>query len=267
MKKLLFALLFGFVATTASAGTIDYLSTNTDPSTVQISDELIGNNVQSTRLYALFNDFFQLTGDAAYTSSNELYADRGLKGNIQHFTASEGAKMVSSFKSAGFASSLNFVDQSGNLLLNDDGTPVYSNYAAAGEDQRFKEDLVDFPVVGEYSLQLDVWNPYEANGTHDLLYSNYALNPDGMINMLAIDVTDLIQAMYPDMVIDTAYLFTFEDRPSGGSYLDYDYQDYAFIAINVKPTLTPEPATAALFGLALLGLPFARKLRRRNEIK
>jgi hypothetical protein len=93
---------------------------------------------------------------------------------------------------------------------------------------------------------------------------------DEIQHLIVFDVTDLIQQRSGYENIETAFLFAFEDlalSQEHREYLDFDYQDFAFILTNVKANVdvvTPEPATALIVSImGACALPF---LKRRKKI-
>jgi hypothetical protein len=93
---------------------------------------------------------------------------------------------------------------------------------------------------------------------------------DEIQHLIAFDVTNLIQQRSGYENVESAFLFAFEDlalSPEHREYLDFDYQDFAFILTNVKANVdvvTPEPATALIVSIiGACALPF---LKRRKKI-
>jgi len=93
--------------------------------------------------------------------------------------------------------------------------------------------------------------------------SNPEEDSDGIIHMVAIDITDLYNAKYGTNN-DSVFLFGWEDLHAmgadGGLPADWDYQDFVIIMTNVLPKdhTTPEPTTLLICGMGLCGLLAAR---------
>lgn len=235
----------------------DYASWNTDPNTLQINEGSLDNN----SLYKLFNEYFADYLETPYTSGDELYADRGVKDVVANWTVGEGARIESSFKSAMNGHTLSLIDQSGNTVYSHD-------FAQSQFDTMLGGEMIFLTEAGLYNFSLDTWYNSNTEITDSFSGADPTLNAGNVIHMVAFDVTDLVRAMYDDMDIESAYLFGWEDLPYDNWYADFDYQDLAYIMINVKPNVaaaTPEPATALILALgAAVGLPLWRRKFRGN---
>lgn len=88
------------------------------------------------------------------------------------------------------------------------------------------------------------------------------LNHDGLIHMIMLDLS-----WYYD---EPAFMVAFEDMYKGSIYgdSDWDFNDgiYVFRSVEAQTenggSAVPEPATAVIFGLGVVGLPLLRRLRK-----
>lgn len=222
-----------------------------------------------SNFYQLFNNYFAnelsaVYGDGfEYTSSMDLFEERGVQEVIPTWTVGEGGRIQASFKNAALDHDLNLYDANGNY--------VDSVYFKADTTSTSIENVNPIYLQeGSYSFVLDAYaqtNPW-LSYIEGVFYSDDpANNIDGMIHMIAFDVTDLARLMFSDDSITSAYLFGWEDV-SAFFNADFDYQDLAVMMINVipnAPSATPEPATALILGIGLIGGAFARKRFRKNR--
>ena len=230
---------------------------------VNISDaNMYADNVN---LYQLFNQYFaDQLGANTYASSNDLFNDRGVNPYTDWTTS--GSQLVGAFKVAALGHDMSMLDGYGNVvasLIHLSGTENLGQ--VGGITNLGGQSVVDIEDGLHVDFRLDAYNG------SSLLYS-WSSNPDenidGMVHMVAIDITDLYNAKY-GTVNDSVYMFGWEDLHLTGAgaplAADWDYQDFVAIMTNVKPNdnpVTPEPTTMLMFGMGMLALPFARRLRK-----
>lgn len=261
-------LLFAPVVTKADL--VDFATLNQDPWTLKINDLAFDPNtgVPTIQLYNLFNNYFGLTGDAAYTSSNDLYRDLGIKADISSWTALEGATYQAGFKSAGFQHELSLADkETGEKLTDASGNNLFDKMFPAGEGQySLVNDVTAVPVEGSLLWRLD--STYNGQVVNDPFFSTTDMNSDAIIHFVALDVTELMRIKLGDDSIVSAIMFGVEDNKVGAPYMDYDYNDLSFVVTNFVPVpaSTPEPASALIFGIGLVAIPFARRIYTKKNV-
>lgn len=228
---------------------------NTSASTLSIREST--NGVQDTMsLVALFNNYFSdELGLDTYGSNMDLYNARGVHEDVQTWNIGQDAQLISSFRNAGLGHAINIVDSAGQIQNQ------VLEQAGGGYDTVFKDlNAVDLGITGDYNFMLETTAGQE-------FYGDTSLNTDdGLVHMVALDVTDLVQEKLDNeaaargetaQTIDSAYLFGWEDLLWSHYHYDSDFQDIAYILVNVKPnttSTTPEPASALIFGFGALGL-------------
>ena len=246
---------------------------------VNINDT--NNFSDNINLYQLFNNYFadQLIGTSeVYTSSNDLYNARGVDPYTDWTT--NGSQMVGAFKVADLGHTMSMVDSSGNTiasLMHVGGTENIGAGFNGGITDLSGQVVTDIPDGLSVNFRLD------ADWCGDLKYS-WSSNPelndgslgtpgDNMVHMLAINITDLYNTKY-GTTNASVFMFAWEDlhrtADGGGSYADWDYQDFVAVMTNVlpnydlaeAPTATPEPSTMLVMGLGLAGLGFARRMKK-----
>ncbi len=234
-------------ASFAHADVVDYRLTNGSLDSLQISQSDTWDNKS---LATLFNTYFtEQLGGFEYGTSQELFDDRGVNVDVANWSVHEGAKIVSSFKNAAYGHTLSLVDSTGTTV---DST----TFASWTFQDNLGSETIFNMAAGEYNFTLETWLSGPSSVVETFYGSDPELNSDNLYHMVAFDVTDLIRIMFNDDSITSAYLFGWEDMTTNS---DWDYQDLAYVMINVVPNATPEPATALIFGLGALVLPFARR--------
>jgi PEP-CTERM putative exosortase interaction domain len=249
MKKTITAIIILTIAIFASNANAD----------ITISDA--NKNKDGNTLFQLFNSYF----DTTFTSSNELYNAHGVDSNTEWIT--NGTQLVGAFKVAALGHELTMVDQFNNTLAtiaNVNGTTnIHSANGITDLSGSMVADIADGQQVN--------FNLTTSGGANYTWSSDANQNKDGMVHMIALDVTDLYNAKYGTDNA-TVYMFGWEDLPKGHSYVDWDYQDFVVIMTNLNvPTMdssstnaTPEPATMLMIGLGFAGAGF---VARRNGKK
>lgn len=245
-----FLLLFCLAAPAAHA---DYFGVNISDAN-QYSD---GNT-----FFQLFNRYFeqQLDGNL-FENSNQVFSAYGVDPNTSWTT--QGSQLVGAFKVAAFSHELAMVDrQTGEsvaTITNVGGTQNISSPTGI-------TDLSGQQVVNiADGLNVD-FTLHAYMGAYDYLWSSDPTkNQDGMIHMIALDITDLYNEKY-GTENDSVYMFGWEDMMFGAG-ADGDYQDFVVIMTNLTATstTTPEPASLLIFGVGLAALPVVRKMRRRSK--
>ena len=254
-------LLITVVATTAKAD----LSL-TEKYGVDIVDKSSDGN--DLNLYNLFNNYFADQLTTGYTSSNDLFNARGVDPNATWTT--NKATLTAAFKVAAYDHALSVVLGettkciTDGFLTNNISNPTYG--------------LVDLTSTYDISDMTDAtWDLQvrtESGGTY-FVHSDSSLNPEGLIHMVAFDVTDIYNVktfgMDISKYVDNAYMFGWEDITGMGA--DRDFQDFVGIITNIKhssgdtsgSSTTPEPATLAMIALGLSVLPITRRFTKTNK--
>lgn len=219
-------------------------------------------------LYQLFNNYFseQLTStsEGLYSSSNDLFNARGLDPNSAWVT--NNSKIVGAFKVAGYEHNLSISDRNSSFSEkifsspSSDINPSNSKLSITDLSESSVNGLADGMIL---DFELEAKSPYRTE--NDYVWSSdptknsgmqgTGVEGDGMIHMIAIDITKLYNLKH-GTDHETVYMFGFEDMHftdgTGGWYsatADGDYQDFVVIMTNVNsvPTNVPEPATWMMF--------------------
>ncbi|MDR2761094.1 MAG: PEP-CTERM sorting domain-containing protein [Planctomycetaceae bacterium] len=216
-------------------------------------------------LYAMLNRHLGLTGDEAYSNSNDLFNERGIDPTTQWIT--NGSSLLHAFNMSIFGHQINVLDEASNELcrLYDQGI----NYVEGNVYDLADGINLDFMMLP--FLKPDSSNDDGVN--YNYIYPAWSSDPlenldSGNIHMIAIDVTDLYNAK-KNTAFESVYMFGWEDLSgdSSGSYgiADFDYNDMVIFMTNLTPTsATPEPASMLIF-LAGGGLVSALRLRRKKK--
>lgn len=254
MKKInVFALSALLVVTLATFARAELL---TEQYGVNISDAnpyKDGNN-----LYQLFNRYFsdQLGTEGLYTSSNALFNDRGVDPTTDWTTSH--SQMVGAFKVASLGHEFKMLGEDGNTvgsIMSVGGTT--NIYSSTGITDLSGSSVVNIADGLHLSFQLDAYNGSKMVYSWSSNVEENLVRPltkgDGMIHMIALDITDLYNAKY-NTSNNSVYMFGWEDlhltAAGGGSKSDWDYQDFVAIMTNLTPesvATTPEPATMLMF--------------------
>ncbi|MDR1479720.1 MAG: PEP-CTERM sorting domain-containing protein [Planctomycetaceae bacterium] len=223
----------------------------------------------SYNLYNVLNNYLSLEGSNAYSSSIDLFNERGI--NPATVWTTSGSSLLKAFNMSAFWHQLN--------VLTPEGEDICKLYDA-GE---FYEDgkvynlpdgvSLDFQLLpfwaNDYDSQLWAWYSDISKSSNPFPeYDGRILGPgDGEIHMLAFDITDLYNAKN-GTEFESVYMFGWEDLPGygyGNSMPDFDYNDVVIIMTNLAPeSATPEPATMLIL-LVGGGLVSARCLRRKEK--
>ena len=249
-------LLITAIATTAKADT-----SLTELYGVNIKDN--SSDGMNDNLYLLFNAYFQNELATGYTSSNELFNDRGVNPNATWTT--NNATLTAAFKVAAYDHALNVVlgettKSVTDFLTDNINNPTYG--------------LVDLTSTYDVSNMTDAtWDLQVRTDSGEIytVHSDSSLNSDGLIHMVAFDVTDLynLKSFGDDKsrYVDTAFLFGWEDITGMGA--DRDFQDFVGIITNINvasgSAATPEPATLAMLALSLGVLPITRRFTKTSK--
>ena len=218
-------------------------------------------------LYRLFNSYFADELTTGYTSSNELFNDRGIDPNTTWTT--NNATLTAAFKVAAYDHALNVVTGGNAKDITGFFTENYNNPTYGLVDLTNSYDISNM-TDATWDLQVRT----ESKNTY-FVHSDSSLNSDGLIHMVAFDVTDLYNVktfgMDISKYVDTAFMFGWEDITGMGA--DRDFQDFVGIITNIKHSsgdtsgnaATPEPATLAMLALGLGVLPITRRFTKTSK--
>ena len=234
---------------------------------VDINDEKLHEDAYS--LFNLFNSYFadQLGTDGLYASSNDLFNERGVDPYANWTTS--GSQLVCAFKVAAFGHEMSMVDTATGSVIDSlyhiGGTVNIGE--VGGITDLSGQSVTDIPDGLSVSFRLDA---YWGDNVFYSWSSNPNDNVDGMIHMVALDVTDLYNDKW-GTANTSVYMFGWEDLHlyvnDGAWASDWDYQDFVVMMTNVTPDGTPvvpEPGTMLVFGAGLvgLGLGYRRKFKK-----
>ena len=241
---------------------------------VNINDT--NNFNDNINLYQLFTNYFAdqlaITGES-YTSSNDLYNARGVDPYTDWTTS--GSQMVGAFKVADLGHAMSMIDASGNIVAQIMHVGGTENIGQFGGITDLSNQVVGYIPDGlnvNFRLDADFWGNtvYSWSSNPDQNDGSLGIVGDGMVHMLALNITDLYNAKY-NTDNDSVFMFAWEDlhktAGNGGEWADWDYQDFVAIVTNVMPNsevnATPEPATMLILGLGFAGLGFARRQQKK----
>jgi len=220
----------------------------------------------NVNLYQLFNNYFADQLSVPYSNSNDLFNDRGVDPNTNWTTS--GSQLVGAFKVAALGHNMSMADTAtGNVIASLYHVGGTVNIGEVG-------GVTDLSGQSVTNIQdgLNVTFRLDADWQGTLMYSwssNPEENADGMIHMIALDITDLYNDKWGTSNT-SVFMFGWEDlhltAAGGGLPADWDYQDFVVIMTNVAPVVpnvVPEPGTLAVLGLGLAGLGLARARRRK----
>lgn len=268
MKKTCFPLICGFLLAMLS---VPYARADllTDLYGVNISDANAYND--GNTLYQLFNKFFDLDETTGYSSSNDLFNDLGVDPYTTWTTS--GSELIGAFKVASMGHEMSITNENGETLGSIIDIAGTENIHSANGITDLSSSSVSLPDGENISFQLaaSAWgsDTYYWSSDPD---TNNGLQPsnvygDGMIHMIALDITEIYNAYY-ETNYDSVYMLCWEDLHATGDGLgnaaDWDYQDFVAIVTNLTPTSTATPEPATMFVLLLGAVTGTVAYRRRQ---
>ena len=207
-------------------------------------------------LYEVFNEFFKLTPNGEYyTSSNDLIDARGFV-VTNDWVALPDAKIYSAYQNY-----INPLTWSIEFESGPSPDPIKFPPASNGEPTGWILQDVELGNTGRFSMSLDAVFGY--TDPYDAVWSVFSWASDGLIHMIAIDVTDLMQLNDP--TITSAWLFAWEASHVNYSASDFGYYNLVQVLVNVdtfNDPVVPEPATALILLTGLAAYPAARRFRK-----
>jgi len=243
----------------------DYTVLNKDYSTLRINDAgQFTDDTVNPPLFRMFNKHFEAEiaelGITPYTSSDQMFRERGV--DMDSCWTTRNATLYAAFKAALFEHDL--------YLEHPDGTEEHIYHFPSGTFACLDGSILgalNWPIADMtgFDWKLGYLHPTipSVNGWYS---SHSELNYDGIIHMVAFDVTDVMQQRYGDVAIQSAYLMGWEDMWCPDSRTDYDYQDLAMILTNVFPGSGPDIPEPITMLLLAAGAPLVLLRRRRNRM-
>ena len=211
--------------------------------TLKIND----NGNDGNPLYTVFNTFFSLSGDSAFTSGDQLYATYGLAvGDLLNI--GDNAALAAIFKDAALTHTFSIVDGSQNTVA------TFEFPGNSGGTYYDPNDSQQIPSSGLYDLVVNTYANSESTTPDSTFYFDPEKNADGMIHMIVLDLTELFDGT-PTLWIALEDLL--------GNSADWDYNDGVYMLSSTLPPGVPEPATILILGAGLVALPFVRKRRKK----
>lgn len=223
-------------------------------------------------LYQLFNKYFGLDEESGYSSSNDLFNDRGIDPTASWTT--NGSELIGAFKVASMGHEMSVTTKDGEVLgsIIDVAGTVNINEANGITDLGSGSVTLPDGKSVDFRLDASAWGSDAYSWSSDPT-ANAGLQPSGvmgddMIHMIAFDITDIYNE-YFGTDYDSVFMLGWEDLHLTGAGLgnaaDWDYQDFVAIVTNLKPesAATPEPATMLMI---LMGGAVGAAVYRRRKI-
>ncbi len=183
----------------------------TDVYGVNINDSTSDGN----SLFQLFNSYFKLDAETGYASSNDLFNARGIDPTTTWITS--GSELVGAFKVAAFGHELTAYDTDGASLGSIIDIAGTQNLNSASGISNLGGQSIVLPNDVEVNFRLDVSS---SPGNHYFTWSsdptanNQIEGPgrqgDGMIHMVAFDITDVYNSVYGGD-FDSVFMMGWED--------------------------------------------------------
>ena len=251
-------------------------------SRAELLTDLYGVNISDANrysdgntLYQLFNKYFGLDETNGYSSSNDLFNDRGIDPTTTWMTSS--SELIGAFKVASLGHEMNVTATDGTVLGSIIDIAGTQNIHSANGITNLSDSSVILPDGMDVNFQLNAstWGNETYSWSSDPT-ANAGLQPNGvmgddMIHMIALDITDIYND-YFETDFYSVYMLGWEDLHETGAGLgnpaDWDYQDFVAIVTNLTPTVsTPEPATWLIFVVGGAGSSVLAWRKRRMQNK